>query len=332
MCHVDEHLLDRVAERAVVLAADFNPIDTCNLLVGRTVLRVVNVAVERKELPPFLVSVSHDGTHRTSLQRTFVRRSHLHALGMRRTCASMPSAALQHCRTRRLAGGRRLVRNLSDSRLSMSILGSFSETRTLNTIAGTLWSLGRLNARPPQLLALLTARIEQLLPGTTVKEVGTAMTALWRLQYTPESPSLLPALMKRALVGSKPRCVARAAISAICTTSEEDNNRNFSVTTCCSDLLFHRRACTACQCRHWPMCHQHWRGFRSSPRHGRSRPRLQQSFVFGTTPVTNCPSQRRWVISIRVTAAPLWLQCLLANVNGHLPHVLSTKECFHICP
>ena len=110
MCHVDVHLLDRVAERSVVLAADFNPIDTCNLLVGRTVLRVVNGAVERNELPAFDVSIARRDTHRTSLQRPFVRRSHLHALGMRRTCASMPSAALQHCRTRRLAGGRLLVR------------------------------------------------------------------------------------------------------------------------------------------------------------------------------------------------------------------------------
>lgn len=33
-CFVDDGLLDRVAERAVALAADFNPLDTCNLLVG----------------------------------------------------------------------------------------------------------------------------------------------------------------------------------------------------------------------------------------------------------------------------------------------------------
>jgi hypothetical protein len=39
MCHVDVHLLDRVAERAVVLAADFNPIDTCNLLVMSALFR-----------------------------------------------------------------------------------------------------------------------------------------------------------------------------------------------------------------------------------------------------------------------------------------------------
>lgn len=32
-CVVDAYLLDCIGERAVVLAADFNPLDTCNLLV-----------------------------------------------------------------------------------------------------------------------------------------------------------------------------------------------------------------------------------------------------------------------------------------------------------
>lgn len=35
-CFVDDSILDRVAELAVALAADFNPLDTCNLLVGHT--------------------------------------------------------------------------------------------------------------------------------------------------------------------------------------------------------------------------------------------------------------------------------------------------------
>jgi hypothetical protein len=133
--------------------------------------------------------------------------------------------------------------------LSMSMLGSFSETRTLNTIAGTLWSLGRLNARPPQLLALLTARIEQLLPGTTVKEVGTAMTALWRLQHKPKSPSLLPALMKRALVSGPDLCVLHERPFLSCARPvQKTSTVSSSVTTCCSSLLFStgRRAPHVC--------------------------------------------------------------------------------------
>ena len=149
----------------------------------------------------------------------------------------MPSAALQRCRTRRLVGGRLLVRISPLFMLSTSKLRRLSETWILNTIAGTLWSLGRLNARPPQLLALLTARIEQLLPGTTVKEVGTAMSALWRLQYKPKSPSLLPALMKRALVSGPDLCVLLERPLLSC--ARPVNRRSTvssSVTTCCSDL------------------------------------------------------------------------------------------------
>jgi hypothetical protein len=66
--------------------------------------------------------------------------------------------------------------------------------------AGTLWSLGKLNARPPELLPLLATCVEQLLQELDMWEVGNVMTAFSRLQYTPKSPSLLPALMGRALV------------------------------------------------------------------------------------------------------------------------------------
>ena len=62
MCHVDVHLLDRIAERSVVLAADFNPIDTCNLLVGRTVFEW-SMVLWRETNCLLLMSVLHDGTH-----------------------------------------------------------------------------------------------------------------------------------------------------------------------------------------------------------------------------------------------------------------------------
>jgi hypothetical protein len=86
-------------------------------------------------------------------------------------------------------------------------------------------------------LALLTARIEQLLPGTTVKEVGTAMTALWRLQYAPKSPTLLPALMKRALVSGPDLCVSHERRFLSCARPvKKASTVSSSVTTCCSDL------------------------------------------------------------------------------------------------
>lgn len=70
-------------------------------------------------------------------------------------------------------------------------------------LAGTLWSLGKLQFRAPQLLPLLAAQISQHLPDLDVWEVSNVITAFSRLQYMPESEQLLPALMQQALVRSR---------------------------------------------------------------------------------------------------------------------------------
>lgn len=154
--------------------------------------------------------------------------------------------------------------------------------------AGTLWSLGKLNARPPELLQLLATRVEQLLQELDMWEVGNVMTAFSRLQYTPSSPSLLPALMELALVRG------RLLFVTLCLADQQHHQPWQPLVSLLMFLLcLHRRAWIACQSRRWPMCRQLWRGCQLSLRRGRLQRLLQQNFVGDTAALTSCPSLRR---------------------------------------